>query len=62
MMNLQSKLTFHAMHKFCNKECSSTFRYIELLIYRPINLSIVLLEKPKLLMYETNYEKLQRFI
>ena len=53
----QSKLTFNEIHKSYTNYDSYTFKQIELLMDKPINIGFAILELSKLLMYETFYDK-----
>ena len=57
----QSKLTFNGIH-ISYENCESyTFKQNEVLMEKPIYLGFTVLELSKLLMYETYYDKLQRY-
>ena len=57
----QSKLTFNGFHKSHESYDSYTFKQYEVLMDKPVYLGFPILELSKLLMYETNYDKLQPY-
>ena len=61
MVKLQSKLTFHGIHKSYEEYDSFTFKQNEVLMDKPIYLGFAVLELSKLLMYETYYDAFQPY-
>ena len=60
-MKWQSKIGFIGIHKGYEKYDSFTFKQNEVLMDKPIYLGFSVLELSKLLMYETYYDKFQRY-
>ena len=57
----QSKLTFNGIHKSYKNYDSYRLKQNEVLVDKPIYLGFNVLELSKLLLYETNYDKLQPY-
>ena len=57
-MKQQPKLTFNRIHKSYENCDSYTLKQNEVLMDKPIYLGFSVLELSKILMYETNYDKL----
>ena len=61
ILKQQSRLTFNGIHKSYENCNSHTLKQNEVLMDKPIYLGFSVLELSKLLMYETNYDKLQTY-
>ena len=61
IMKQQSYLTFNGIHESYEICDSYTFKQSKVLMDKPIYLGFAILELSKLLMYETNYDKLQPY-
>ena len=60
-MKQQSKLTFNGIHNSYENYDSYTFEQNEVLLDKPIYLGFSVLELGKLILYETDYDKVQPY-